>query len=79
MLRYGDDQEARVGHKRKTDTFFGYKTEFAILDRMKEAPEKAYIAVSEMAYKINEELFSYNKDSGEWFCSERNVAVAKIM
>lgn len=30
-----------------------------------------------MAYKIDEELFSYNKDSDEWFCSEGNITVNK--
>ena len=122
------DQEARVGHKSKTDNFFGYKTEYIIttderlitavtvkdgayvdgtefddliglteqtgisikevygdkayfkkpiLDRITEAKAKVYIPVSEMAYKIDEELFSYNKDSDEWFCSEGNITVDK--
>lgn len=48
-----------------------------ILDKIKEVKAKAYIPVSEMSYKINEELFSYNKDSDEWFCSEGNVTVKK--
>ena len=48
-----------------------------ILDRIKQAQAKAYIPVSEMAYKIKEDLFSYNKDSDEWFCSEGNITVNK--
>lgn len=122
------DTEARVGHKSKTETFFGYKTEYiittderiitavrvndgayvdgtqfeelidltqktgikikevygdkayfkkGILDKINEAKAKAYIPVSECAYKINEELFSYNKDSDEWFCSEGNQTIKK--
>ena len=30
-----------------------------------------------MAYKIDEEIFSYNKDSDEWFCSEGNITIRK--
>lgn len=29
---------------------------------------KGYIPVSTSVYKIDEELFAYNKDSDEWFC-----------
>ena len=122
------DQEARVGHKSKTERFFGFKTEFMmttderiitavtvksgeyvdgtdfdklieltkqtglkieevfgdkayfrkpILDKIKEIEAKAYIPISEMAYKIDEEIFSYNKDSDEWFCSEGNITIRK--
>ncbi len=122
------DQEARVGHKSKTDHFFGYKTEFAmttseriitavtvesgeyvdgtnfnklleltketglsieevygdkayfrkpILDRINEIEAKPYIPVSESVYRIDEEQFTYNKDSDEWFCNEGNCTVKK--
>ena len=122
------DQDARVGHKSKTDHFFGYKTEYVIttderiitavmvdhgayvdgtefdklikltqktglnieevygdkayfrkpiLDKINEIEAKPYIPVSEMAYKIDEERYSYNKDSDEWFCSEGNHTVRK--
>lgn len=122
------DQDARVGHKSKTNKFFGYKTEYMIttkeriitavtvkdgayvdgtnfkslmelteqtglkieevygdkayfkkeiLDKISEIEAHAYIPVSEMAYKINEELYSYNKDSDEWFCSEGNKTFKK--
>lgn len=30
-----------------------------------------------MAYRINEERFSYNKDSDEWFCAQGNNTVRK--
>jgi hypothetical protein len=46
-----------------------------ILDKIKEVEAKAYIPVSEMAYKIDEELFHYNKDSDEWFCVQGNHTV----
>jgi transposase len=122
------DQDARVGHKSKTEHFFGYKTEYMIttedriitavrvnngayvdgtqfhelmdltkkcgviikeffgdkayfrkpiLDKIKEVEAKPFIPVSEMAYKIDEERFSYNKDSDEWFCSQGNGTVKK--
>ena len=120
------DQDARVGHKSKTQHFFGYKTEYMIttkeriitavtvdsgeyvdgtnfdklieltkktdlkieevfgdkayfrkpiLDKIKEIETKPYIPVSEMVYRIDEERFSYNKDSDEWFCSEGNSCI----
>jgi len=122
------DQDARVGHKSKTEHFFGYKTEFImtteeriitavtvqngsyvdgtdferlmdltekagldikevygdkayfrrpILDRIKEIEAKPFIPVSETVYRIDEEKFSYNKDSDEWFCNSGNSTVSK--
>jgi transposase len=122
------DIDARVGHKSKTETFFGYKTEYiitteeriitaarindgayvdgtqfselmeltqktgleikevygdkayfkkSILDEIKEAKAHPYIPVSECAYKIDEELFSYNKDSDEWFCIRGKQTISK--
>lgn len=122
------DQDARIGHKSKTDRFFGFKTEFvmttderiitavttnsgeyvdgtnfeelmeltkktglkieevfgdkayfrkSILDTINEMKAKAYIPVSESVYRIDEEKFSYNKDSDEWFCNEGNNTVKK--
>ena len=122
------DQDARVGHKSKTEHFFGYKTEYImtteeriitavkvhngayvdgtdfdeliewtkksgvtikevfgdkayfkkpILDRIKELEAKPYIPVSAMAYRIDEERFSYNKDSDEWFCEQGNKTESK--
>ena len=122
------DQDARVGHKSKTEHFFGYKTEYMmtaeermitavhvdhgayvdgtqfhelmertqkcgvtieefladkayfkkpILDDIKEIGAKPYIPVSAMAYKIDEEKFSYNKDSDEWFCVQGNKTELK--
>lgn len=122
------DPEARVGHKSKTQSFFGYKTEYImiteeriitavrtnngayvdgtdfpelmeltkksgvtveevfgdkayfrkpILDSIHEIGAKPYIPVSAMSYRINEELFSYNKDSDEWFCAQGNQTVSK--
>jgi len=122
------DQEARVGHKTRTEHFFGFKTEFAmttderiitavtvsdgayvdgtdfirlmeltmksgldikevygdkayfrkpILNKINTMGAKPYIPVSETVYRLDEEKFSYNKDSDEWFCSEGNKTVSK--
>lgn len=48
-----------------------------ILDKIKEIQAKAYIPVSEMAYRIDEDLYSYNKDSDEWFCAQGNKTEKK--
>ncbi len=37
---------------------------------------QAYIPVSASAYKIDEELYSYNKDSDQWFCVMGNETVS---
>lgn len=123
------DQEARVGHKSRTQNFFGYKMEYMltteeriitavtvnngayvdgtkfqelleltrqsgvtieevygdrayfkmpILEKIKELKAKAYIPVNPMTYRIDEEKFSYNKDSDEWFCVQGNQTVRKV-
>jgi len=46
-----------------------------ILDLIKEKGALAYIPVSPSAYKIDEELFSYNKDSDQWFCFMGNETI----
>lgn len=63
----------------KIEKIFGDKAYFRkpILDKIKEAEAKAYIPVSEMAYKIDEDLFGYIKDSDEWFCVQGNHTVRK--
>jgi len=59
--------------------FYGDKAYFRkdILDTIKENKAKAYIPVSGSAYKIDEELFGYNKDSDQWFCMMGNNTVKK--
>jgi transposase len=47
-----------------------------ILKLIKEKEASAYIPVSASAYKIDEELFSYNKDSDQWFCVMGNETVS---
>lgn len=62
------------------DEVYGDKAYFRkpILDKIDEVKAKAYIPVSEMAYKIDEELYSYNKDSDEWFCAQGNKTLKKV-
>ena len=43
-----------------------------ILEETKELGIKAYIPISHAAYRINEELFTYNKDSDTWTCINGN-------
>jgi len=125
-VRSLSDPDARVGSKSKTDSFFGYKTEFTmtaderiitamtvnsgeyvdgsefetlldatkkgnvevkelygdrayfrkdILEKLEAEGIEDHIPVSASVYKVDEELFSYNKDSDEWFCFMGNKTV----
>jgi len=129
-IRSITDTNARVGYKSKTDTFFGYKMEYAltadghlitavdvhdgayvdgtdfnelyerskqsglnitavygdkayfkkdILETLKADDAKAYIPVSASSYRIDEELYSYHKDSDQWVCVRGNRTVSKKM
>ena len=122
------DEDARVGHKSKVDTFFGYKTEYAMLadqriitavttqhgayvdgadfdklyettkkcgveikevygdkayfkkpifNKLKEDKIKIMIPVNACSYKVDESMFSYNKDSDQWFCINGNETFKK--
>lgn len=46
-----------------------------ILDALEEKKIKGYIPVSASVYKIDEELFAYNKDSDQWFCFMGNHTI----
>ena len=127
-LRSLVDTDARVGYKSRTDSFFGYKTEYTmttderiitavdvhsgayvdgsgfhdLLERTEHAgvkvetvtADKAYfrkdileelerkkiesvIPISASAYRVDETMFAYNKDSDEWFCRIGNRTVRK--
>lgn len=62
------------------DELYGDKAYFRklILDLLKQKGIKPYIPVSEVVYRVNEERFSYNKDSDEWFCIQGNGTVRKL-
>ena len=117
------DKDARVGHKSKTEKFYGYKAEYCmttdgeiitaidvknganvdgqnfeelyektiksglninkfygdkayfradIIKKLEEKNIKIYIPTSASSYRVNEELYSYNKDSDQWFCKNGN-------
>jgi len=61
----------------KLTSVYGDKAYFRadILNMIKEKEALSYIPVSASAYKIDEELFSYNKDSDQWFCVMGNETV----
>ncbi len=46
------------------------------MELLEEQKIKGYIPVSASVYKIDEELFSYNKDSDQWFCFMGNHTVS---
>ena len=120
------DKDARVGHKSKTENFYGYKAEYCmttvgelitavdvkngagvdgenfeelynktiksglkidkfygdkayfradIIEKLEKEKISVYIPVSASAYKIDEDLYSYNKDSDQWFCKNGNETI----
>jgi len=48
-----------------------------ILNKTEEINAVPIIPVSESAYRIKEDLFSYNKDSDEWFCCFGNRTIKR--
>ena len=58
---------------------FGDKAYFkkAILNRLGGDGAKAYIPVSHSTYRIDEDVYSYNKDSDQWICVRGNRTVDK--
>ena len=61
------------------DKLFGDKAYFTphILNKLKTTGAKPYIPVSASSYKVDEELYSYNKDSDQWFCKYGNETEKK--
>lgn len=62
----------------KVAEVYGDKAYFRapILNRISKEGAQPYIPVSESAYHIDESLFSYNKDSDQWFCVMGNGTVS---
>jgi len=58
---------------------FGDKAYFkkAILNKLSEDGAKAYIPVSHSTYRVDETLYSYNKDIDQWICVRGNRTAAK--
>ena len=63
----------------KVEAVTGDKAYFRkdILDELEQKKIESIIPVSAVVYHVNEELFSYNKDSDEWFCRMGNRTVKK--
>jgi len=61
------------------NALYGDKAYFkkAIMDKLSEDGVKAYIPVNHSSYRIDEDLFNYNKDSDQWVCVRGNRTVAK--
>ena len=80
---YVDGKEFEELLNRTIDTglsvkeMYGDKAYFRkdILESLEKQKIKGYIPVSASVYKIDEELFSYNKDSDQWFCFMGNHTV----
>ncbi|MBZ4647189.1 MAG: transposase [Clostridia bacterium] len=71
--------ELTIGAGIDVKEFYGDKAFFRkpILDLLKEHQVQAYIPVSESVYRIDEDLYKYNKDSDQWLCDYGNVIIKK--
>lgn len=63
----------------KVDKVYGDKAYFKmeILDLLKEDNVESIIPVNACTYRVNEELYKYNKDSDQWFCIKGNVTESR--
>lgn len=61
------------------EAIYGDKAYFKkdILDMVKANAVKAYIPVNACSYRIDEDLFHYNKDSDQWICRQGNRTISK--
>ena len=68
--KFKDHLDSIVQSGLNLTSVYGDKAYFRadILNMIKEKEALSYIPVSASAYKIDEKLFSYNKDSDQWFC-----------
>jgi len=79
----GKDFDALLERTLKSGTIvnelYGDKAYFkeSILKKIDGIGAESYIPVSASAYKVDEEKFSYNKDSDQWFCFMGNHTVSK--
>lgn len=63
----------------KIDKVYGDKAYFKIdiLNLLKKEEVESIIPVNACTYRIDEELYKYNKDSDQWFCVKGNVTETK--
>ncbi|MDR3304458.1 MAG: hypothetical protein LBS85_00290, partial [Clostridiales Family XIII bacterium] len=59
--------------------FFGGKAYFrkGIFEKPEAMGATGYIPAGASAYKVDEGMFSYNKDSDQWFCGMGNSTMSK--
>lgn len=77
--RFTDLMDRTLNSKIQVGAVYGDKAYFrpSILTRIAEVGAQPYIPVSECAYRIDEALFSYNKDSDQWFCVMGNETISR--
>jgi len=58
-------------------SFYGDKAYFRmkIIEKLEKENIEVYIPTSASAYKVDEELYTYNKDSDQWFCKNGNETI----
>jgi len=77
----GTNFEKLINISKKTgitiDSFYGDKAYFKmkIIEQLEKDNINVYIPASASAYKVDEELFTYNKDSDQWFCIHGNKTI----
>ena len=77
----GTNFEELLGICKKTgisiDSFYGDKAYFKmkIIEQLEKENINVYIPTSASAYKVDEELYTYNKDSDQWFCINGNETI----
>ena len=61
----------------KINKFFGDKAYFKIkiIEKLEKEKIDIYIPTNPCTYRIDEELYKYNKDSDQWFCKNGNETV----
>ena len=59
-------------------SFYGDKAYFriGIIEELEKKKVKIYIPTSPSAYRVDEELYTYNKDSNQWFCKNGNETIS---
>ncbi len=62
----------------KIESFYGDKAYFKIniIELLERKNIKVYIPTNASAYRVDEELYTYNKDSDQWFCKNGNVTTS---
>ena len=61
----------------KINKFFGDKAYFKIniIEKLENERIKIYIPTNPCTYRVDEEIFRYNKDSDQWFCKNGNETI----